>query len=198
MFSYYAENESSWPREAMRLTYIANHDSNSWEGTQYENFGEALPAFMALSFAGEGLPMLYNGQEACNAKRLEFFEKDPIDWSQGEDCTLGDLASRLIAFRKANPALANGQWGARMQQVVNDKPQQLFAWVRQQDGNKVVGLFNLSDKPVSAQLADGLAAGRYVDFADGSAIELKAGATVELPAWGYRLLSSGSSTAPRD
>ena len=182
----------------MRLTYIANHDSNSWEGTQYENFGEALPAFMALSFAGEGLPMLYNGQEACNAKRLEFFEKDPIDWSQGEGCTLGDLASRLIAFRKANPALGNGQWGARMQQVVNDKPQQLFAWVRQQDGNKVVGLFNLSEKPVSAQLADGLAAGRYVDFADGSAIELKAGTTVELPAWGYRLLSTGSSTAPRD
>ncbi|MAL27515.1 MAG: alpha-amlyase [Croceicoccus sp.] len=198
LFSYYAENESSWPREAMRLTYIANHDSNSWEGTQYENFGEALPAFMALSFAGEGLPMLYNGQEACNAKRLEFFEKDPIDWSQGEGCTLGDLASRLIAFRKANPALGNGQWGARMQQVVNDKPQQLFAWVRQQDGNKVVGLFNLSEKPVSAQLADGLAAGRYVDFADGSAIELKAGTTVELPAWGYRLLSTGSSTAPRD
>ncbi|GGD50468.1 alpha-amylase family glycosyl hydrolase [Croceicoccus pelagius] len=192
LFGYYAENQSNWPEEAMRLTYIANHDSNSWEGTQYENFGDALPAFMALSFTGEGLPMVYNGQEACNAKRLEFFEKDPIDWSQGEDCELGDLISDLITFRKANPVLANGQWGARMSQVVNDKPQQLFAWVRQEDGNKVVGLFNLSAKPVSAKLTDALAAGTYTEFRSGESVTIKDGDTVELPAWGYRLLSSGA------
>ncbi|WP_144096993.1 alpha-amylase family glycosyl hydrolase [Croceicoccus sediminis] len=192
LFGYYAENESNWPREAMRLTYIANHDSNAWEGTQYENFGDALPAFMALSFTGEGLPMVYNGQEACNAKRLEFFEKDTIDWSQGEDCQLGDLTRDLIAFRKANPALANGQWGARMQQVVNDKPKQLFAWVRQQDGNKVVGLFNLSAQPVRAKLADALAAGTYTEFGTGESVTIADEGTVTLPAWGYRLLSSGA------
>jgi len=192
LFGYYAENESLWPREAMRMTYIENHDSNAWEGTLYENYGDALPAMTALAFTGEGLPLIHNGQEACNAKRLEFFEKDPIDWSQGEDCAYGDLLARLIAFRDANPALANGQWGARMSQVVNDKPQQLFGWVRQQDGNKVVGLFNLSDRPVEAELADGLAAGTYVEFGSGDAVTIAAGDTVSLPAWGFRLLASGS------
>ena len=193
LFGYYAESESAWPKEAMRLTYIANHDSNAWEGTQYENFGEALPAFVALSFAGEGLPMIYNGQEACNAKRLEFFEKDAIDWSQGEGCDLDTLFKDLIAFKRANPALANSPWGARMSQVVSDKPEQLFAWVRQDGGNKVLGLFNLSAEPVTAKLADAHAAGNYEEFRTGAAVTIAPQDTVMLPPWGYRLMSSGGS-----
>lgn len=191
LFGYYAENESLWPREAMRMTYIENHDSNAWEGTLYENYGDALEALTALSFTGEGLPLIHNGQEACNAKRLEFFEKDPIDWSQGENCAYGRLLADLIAFRDANPALHNGKWGARMSQVVNDKPRQLFGWVRQQDGNKVVGLFNLSGEPVEATLADGLAAGTYRDFASGEEVTMTAGETVPLAPWEYRLMAHG-------
>ena len=190
LFGYYAESESAWPAEAMRLTYIANHDSNAWEGTQYENYGAALPAMIAFSFTGEGLPMIYNGQEACNAKRLEFFEKDPIDWSQREDCELGELFRDLIAFRRANPALENGQWGARMQQVVTDQPQRLFAWVRQEEGNKVLGLFNFSGEAVEAVLGDGLAAGTYRAFRTGEEQSFSAGDKVSLPAWGWQLYSA--------
>lgn len=190
LYGYYAENESNWPRQAMRLTYIANHDSNAWEGTQYENFGPALPAMIALSFTGEGMPMIYNGQEACNHKRLEFFEKDPIDWKQAEGCDLGSLFTDLIAFRKENPALANGQWGARMSKVENDKPQQLFSWVRQDNGNKVLGLFNLSARPVIATLSDAHGAGHYIEFRTGKNVIIAQGDTIELPAWGYRILAS--------
>ena len=190
-YGYYAENESLWPRQAMRMTYIENHDSNAWEGTIEENYGPALEAMTALSFTGEGLPLIHNGMEACNAKRLEFFERDPIDWDQDPDCQYGDLLKRLIAFRKANPALENGEWGAVMHKVENSAPEQLLAWVRQEDGNKVLGLFNMSDRPVSANFSDGLPNGRYVDFASGDAVSIGAGHTVQLPAWGYRLLSSG-------
>lgn len=190
-FTYYAEDESLWPAQSMRLTYIENHDSNAWEGTIYENYGPALAAMTALSFTHDGLPMIHNGQEACNAKRLDFFERDPIDWSQGEDCAYGQLLADLIAFRDANPALHNGPWGAIVSQVVNDNPQQLFGFVRQQDGNKVLALFNLSGEPVEATLADGLAAGTYSEFQTGNAVTLAAGDTVSLPAWGFRLLSNG-------
>jgi glycosidase len=195
LYEYYAENESAWPKQAMRLTYIENHDSNSWEGTTRENFGPALEAFTALGFTGEGLSMVYSGQEACNAHRLAFFDKDPIDWKQGENCAYGKLLHDLIAFRKANPALANGKWGARMEKLDSDKPGQLFAWVRRQDGNEVVGLFNLSASPVSARLADAHAAGDYTAFGSGEAVTLKAGDTVTLPAWGFRLLSRGAAAA---
>ena len=191
LFGYYAESESAWPKEAMRMTYTANHDSNAWEGTQYENFGDALPTFIALSFTGEGLPMIYNGQEDCNAKRLEFFEKDPIDWSQAEGCELDELFRDLIAFKRANPVLANSPWGARMSQVVSDKPEQLFAWVRQEGENKVLGLFNLSGEPVTATLAYAHGAGTYTEFRTGQSVTIAPQGTVTLPAWGYRLMSSG-------
>lgn len=190
LYGYYAENESLWPRQAMRLTYIENHDSNAWEGTIYENYGPALEAMTALAFAGEGLAMVHNGQEACNAKRLEFFEKDPIDWSQGRDCQYGELLKQLIAFRTENPALHNGKWGARMHKVEHSAPEQLFAWVRQQDGNKVLGLFNLTGRPVSAVLRDGLPAGTYREFGSGEEVTIAAGDTIALPAWGWRLLAS--------
>ena len=192
LYGYYAENESAWPREAMRLTYIENHDSNAWEGTQYENYGDALPAFIALSFTGEGLAMVHNGQEACNAKRLEFFEKDAIDWSRLEACDVGALVKDLIAFRRANPALANGQWGARMSQVLTDNPKQVFAWVREADGNKVFGLFNLSDRPVTAKLTDAHAAGEYTPFRGDAAARFAAGSEIALEPWEYRLFSSGA------
>jgi glycosidase len=194
MNGYYAENESVWPHAAMRLTYIENHDSNAWEGTQYENFGAALPAMIAFSFTGEGLPMIHNGQEACNAKRLAFFEKDAINWTQkgpdGKDCNLANLFRDLIAFRKANPALANGKWGARMQKVTTDQPAQLFGWVRQKDGNKVTGLFNLSPKPVTAKLTSAIADGQYTRFGGGTQT-LKSGEEVTLGPWEYRLYAAG-------
>ena len=189
-YGYYAENESLWPRQAMRMTYIENHDSNAWEGTIYENYGAALEAMTALSFTGEGLPLIHNGMESCNAKRLEFFERDPIDWAQDPDCSYGALLRDLIAFRTANPALHNGKWGARMHKIENSAPEQLLGWVRQQEGNKVVGLFNLSGRPVSAVLSDGIAAGIYTGFREEGAVTLEAGDTVELPAWGFRLLSA--------
>ncbi|GGD66140.1 DUF3459 domain-containing protein [Erythrobacter arachoides] len=190
-FGYYAEDESLWPREAMRLTYIENHDSNAWEGTMEENYGPALEAMTALSFTHDGLPLIHNGQEACNTKRLEFFEKDPIDWSQGRNCAYGTLLRDLIAFRDANPALANGQWGATMQQVVTDRPQQIFGFVREADGNKVLALFNFSDEPVTATLADGLAAGEYRTFGSNEMATIASGDTVTLAAWGYSLFARG-------
>ncbi len=190
-YGYYAENESLWPRKAMRLTYIENHDSNAWEGTMAENYGPALDAMTALAFTGEGLPLVHNGMEACNARRLAFFEKDPIDWSQNEGCAYGTLLKDLIAFRKANPALANGQWGAVMQKLETDKPQQVLAWTRSEGANKVVGLFNFSGEPVSVTPTSALADGSYVAFASGDRVTLAEGTAVELPAWGYLLLSSG-------
>ena len=189
-YGYYSENESAWPKEAMRMTYIANHDSNAWEGTQYENFGAALPAMIALSFTGEGLPTIYNGQEACNSKRLEFFERDPIDWSQAKGCELTDLFRNLIAFRDANPALHNAPWSARMIKVESDQPKQVLSWVRQKDGNKVLGLFNFSDQPVNVGFLSTLQNGTYRDFATGLPTDIDSETKVALAPWHYKLMAT--------
>jgi glycosidase len=188
-YGYYAENESLWPRKAMRMTYIENHDSNAWDGTMEESYGPALEAMTALSFTGEGLPLIHNGMEACNAKRLEFFEKDPIDWSGRRNCDYGTLLYDLIAFRKANPALANGEWGARMHKLETDRPEQVFAWVRRADGNRVVGLFNFSGNAVNVTPTSALGDGSYDAFGRDEQVTIKQGIAIDLPAWGYLLLS---------
>ncbi|MEZ5681818.1 MAG: alpha-amylase family glycosyl hydrolase [Erythrobacter sp.] len=189
-YGYYAENESLWPREAMRLTYIENHDSNAWEGTMDENYGPALAAMTALSFTGQGLPLIHNGMEACNAKRLEFFEKDAIDWSQGAACDYGALLKELIAFRKANPVLNNGQWGGVMHKLETDRPQQVFAWARQGESEKVVGLFNFSDKPARVTIVSALADGTYAEFRGAEDVKLAKGDALDMPPWSFRLLAA--------
>jgi len=80
LYGYYSANESAWPAAAMRMVFTENHDLNSWDGSAPERFGPALEAAIVLSFVSEGMPLIYNGQEARNEKRLEFFEKDPIAW----------------------------------------------------------------------------------------------------------------------
>lgn len=189
-YGFWGEQESTWPAEAMRMPYIENHDSNAWEGTQYENFGAGLETMIALSFASDGIPLIHNGQEACNKKRLAFFEKDAIDWTQSEGCNLGALYSRLIAFKRANRALSNGKWGGRMQKVENDAPQQIFSFVRQKAGNKVIGIFNLSGKAVTFQLTSGLASGRYRDWDGGQKIQVETNKPMTLGSWEYRLFAA--------
>jgi 1,4-alpha-glucan branching enzyme len=189
MYGFYSGHESSWPHEAIRMNFTENHDKNAWEATQYEAFGDGLEAAIALSFIAEGIPMIHNGQEACNKKRLEFFEKDAINWAQGKDCELEALFTKLAAFKSANPALWNGRWGATMAKVDNSAPEQLFSFIRNGKGNSVFAAFNLSAKPVTAKLSDAHAKGEYKSFADGSAVTLDAGSEIKLEPWGWVVLS---------
>ena len=91
------------------MTFVSNHDKNAWDGTEFEQFGEGLHAAMVLSVLGEGMPLIYNGQEAGSAKRLAFFEKDPIEWQEHEN---GNFYAKLIALKKSHSALHNAHWGA--------------------------------------------------------------------------------------
>lgn len=79
-----------------------------------------------------------------------------------------------------------------MQKVENSAPEQLLSWVRQKDGNKVLGLFIMSDKPVSATPNSGLPVGTYAEFPLRREVTIAEDETIELPAWGWRLFASGS------
>lgn len=184
LYTYYAWNRKFYPREAYRLLYTTNHDKNAWEGTEFEIFGPALDAVSVLSFISEGMPMIYNGQEAGNRRRLAFFERDPISW---QDAPQAALYRQLIALKKGNTALWNGADGAVMQQVPNDAPKQVFSFVRGNGRDKVVAVFNLSAKPAEVRLQGLRHAGSYSDFGSGAAVTLVDGSALSLPAWGYRV-----------
>jgi glycosidase len=189
LFGYYSENESAWPAGAMRMVYAENHDQNAWHGTQFEMFGPALDNTIVLSFVGEGIPLIYNGQEAGNPKRLEFFEKDPIAWREHR---LGGLFKNLIALKSRNRALWNAPWGARMVGVVNSAPSKVFSFVRQKDGHRVFAVFNLSSQKQRVTFKEKLHHGRYRDFANGRPVVIDAASVEQLAPWSYRLLTTES------
>ncbi|HBI01719.1 MAG TPA: alpha-amlyase, partial [Flavobacterium sp.] len=108
LYIYYSWNESFFPNNSIRMTFVSNHDKNAWEGTMWEQFGDGLEAAIVLSVVGDGMPLIYNGQEAGEPKRLAFFEKDPIIWKQHP---IGDLYKKLFTLMKQNTALWHAQWG---------------------------------------------------------------------------------------
>jgi glycosidase len=181
---YHYTDENSWPDDAMRMLFVSNHDKNSWEGTQFEAFGDALENAIVLSVVSKGMPLIYNGQEAGNTKRLAFFDKDPIEWREHP---IGDLYRRLIALKKANSALWNGHWGAGMIQVVNSAPKQVFSFVRANDRNKVFAVFNFSAEAQKVTFEDSLYHGRYRDFDGGDEQTLGSDLVLDMPAWSYRV-----------
>ena len=96
-----------------RMIYTANHDSNSWHGSCAELYG-GLGAFKAMATLAAllpGMPLVYSGQESFFEKRLQFFQKDPIDW---KDRPLEGFYRTLLHLRKTHPALALGRAGGAL------------------------------------------------------------------------------------
>ena len=184
LFNYYSWNESAYPKDAYRMTYISNHDVNSWENTQFEAFGDGLEAAIVLSVVGEGLPLLYNGQEAGNPKRLEFFEKDPIDWRPHP---IGDLYKKLFALKKANTALWNGRWGATMIRAWNTAPDHVFSFVRGNEDDKVFAMMNFSDASQTVTFSQAPFEGAYTEYFSGSDVDIDSEFEVSLDPWDYRV-----------
>lgn len=188
LFGFYSEHESAWPKAAMRMTYTENHDQNAWEGTEFERFGPGLANAIVLSFVGEGMPLIYNGQEAGNERRLKFFEKDPIVW---RDHPNADLFRRLIAFRKAHPALANAPWGGTMVPVVNTAPHKVLSFVRARGRDRVFAIFNMSGDARTVGFTDGPVKGRWREWGSDRAVTIGDGGTIDLAPWSYRILTDG-------
>lgn len=186
LFIYYSWNESAFPPDSMRMTFVTNHDKNAWEGTEFEQFGKGLEPAIVLSLVGEGMPMIYNGQEAGNARRLQFFEKDEVAW---KDHANGQLYKKLFALKKKNTALWNGHWGATMIAVPNSAPDKVLSFVRRTDADKVFAVLNFSDQPQTVMFKETLHHGKYIDYFAGEAVELDAATRLELKAWGYRILT---------
>jgi glycosidase len=182
---YYAWNEKAFPADIMRMMFVSNHDKNSWEGTEFEQFGDALDAAIVLSVVGDGMPLIYSGQEAGNDKRLEFFERDPITWREHPQ---GELYRRLFALKRTNTALWNAHWGARMIAVPNTAGEGIFSFVRRNDQDKVFAIFNLSPDEHSVSFRESLCHGDYVDFFSGEKVPVKEFTTMRLAPWSYRLL----------
>jgi len=184
LFVYYSWNEKAYPHDAMRMTFVTNHDKNAWDGTEYELFGPGVEPAIVLSATGEGMPLIYGGQEAGNKRRLAFFDRDPIEW---RDHPIGGLYRKLLRLRKSNTVLHNGAWGARMIHVPNDHPDRVLSFVRQNSVDKVFVVINFSGTRREVEFTESLFAGTYRDLFEDVEVDLGADAVIDLEPWSYKV-----------
>lgn len=180
LFGYYAWNEKGFLDDSLRMLFVSNHDKNAWDGTQFEQFGEGLETAIVLSVVSEGMPLIYNGQESGNTKRLKFFDKDSIEW---KDHAIGDLYQKLLGLKKQNTALWNGNWGAKMTYIPNTSPTKVFSFVRHNDKDKVFATLNFSGERQSITFNESLQHGIYTEFFSNEQVEFLNSKTLQLEPW---------------
>lgn len=170
---------------AVPMYFTSNHDENSWNGTEFERMGDAARTFAALSYMLPGIPLIYSGQEAGFERRLEFFEKDSIDWNDRNGFTA--FYQSLNAFKKQNPALMSQGKGGVFTEISNSAPQQVWSFSRVKEGNEVVCVFNLSADDVTVTFGEDVPAAGFMAFpATETVVPAK---QMELKAWEYRVFS---------
>jgi glycosidase len=99
----------------------------------------------------QGQPLVYTGQEIGYNARFEFFEKDPVEAWEANEWT--DFYKSLIAMRHSNPALCAGERGGEIQ-YLEPQNENIMAFYREVEGNKVVAIFNLTASPQKVQFAE--------------------------------------------
>ena len=186
---YLERDDVKYPAPAMRLMFTSNHDENSWAGTEFERMGDAHKTFAALTFVlPKSQPLIYTGQEIGLNRRLEFFEKDSIeelvDLEYGKEYR--DFYKKLTSFRHNNSVLAAGANVAPVV-FVEEAPEAVLAFTRENEENKVLCIFNFSAEAQTLTLSEN-AAGNY-NCLCGETREYNAGDVVELEPWAYMLLA---------
>jgi alpha-amylase len=170
-----------------QLNYTQNHDENTWNGTEKELFGDGADCYTALTFTIEGMGMIYNGQEASLDKRLWFFNKDEIDWTNTPRTA---FFKTLIDLKHKNKALWNGQSGGVLQKLTTDADDKIYAFYRHKSEMNFVGIFNLSDKKVDFILRGGDATGHYENVFASKPQAVSDEMRMSLEPFGYLLLSN--------
>jgi glycosidase len=173
-------NDDIYPKTAFRMYFTTNHDENSWNGTEFERFGDGYKTFAVWAFTmDKSIPLIYSGQEEPNRKRLKFFVKDNIQWGKYEQAGFYSTLNRL---RRSTPALAAD---ALFSEINTAQATGVYAYLREKEGKKVLVLLNLSANAQKFSVPDRRIEGRARNVFAGADKSLKAGDEFNLEPWGY-------------
>lgn len=143
------------------LWFTTNHDENSWNGTEYEKYGDMAKALAVFSFTWNGMPMIYSGQELPNMKRLKFFDKDTIEWNGNN--LLHDFYKTLLALKTNNPALRAGDSAVVTHMLNTDAPNTILAYLRKNGNSEVLVLLNMSKEKLRFEIKDAAVTGHFAN-----------------------------------
>ncbi len=169
---------------SMRAWFTSNHDENTWNGTEYEKYGEIAKPLAVFSVTWNGVPLLYNGQELpLRTKRLEFFEKDPIPWTGNNE--LADFYKTLLNLKSNNPALRGGDSSVTTYMLQTTADDKVFAYLRKNGNDEVLTVLNMSKSPVNFTVNDQNLRGSFTEIFTKQQRTFSGNDSFELPVGGY-------------
>jgi len=154
--SVWAEQRRKYPRGTIELYFTSNHDENSWNKADYGTFPgrEHAPFAVFTQTMGDGVPLVYSGQEEPVRRPLKFFDRDPITFGKYERAK---FYQTLLELRQRNPALAAD---AAFRKVTVGDERAVYAYVREKAGKKVLVILNFSNKPQTISVKEKALLGR--------------------------------------
>ena len=170
---------SQYPNNGKKLFFTTNHDENSWNGTEYEKYGNAAKAFAVFTCTwGRGLPLIYSGQENPNFRRLKFFDKDVIDWQPQPQ--LHQFYKTLLSLHKTN-AVASGE---TFNLPTNNK--YVMAFLRKKEAEVVLVILNFSnEEKIKLTVEHDWLKGQFTNVFSGLEFAFRGKETFELMGYDY-------------
>ena len=152
---------SQYPSGCSKLYFTSNHDENSWNGTEYEKYGDAAKVMAMFTATWNGIPLVYSGQELPNHKRLKFFDKDLIEWN-GTTPSLHEFYKNLLHLSVLD-AIHSGETF-----ILPTQHQNVVAYLRIGNSSKVLVLLNFGyETKVRVEIAHEKLSGAYHHFQSG-------------------------------
>ena len=191
------KEERQWPRGALHLRFIDNHD----ERRAIARFGEpATLAGAALMLTLDGVPLLYNGMEVGDTTESgapALFERLPIFWPIAERRPeFPRFYKEMLALRRNSSPLRRGS----LSWIRNSDEKRLVSFARRSKTEEAVVVINFSSSPFSGVVE--IEGTGFVEIGPDRAAPLPTGAppsaatahkrgvalpAISLDAWGYRI-----------
>ncbi len=179
------QQKQEFPEYTYRMNFTSNHDENSWNGTAFERYGDALRVMSALMFVLPDMPLIYSGQEAGLNKSLAFFEKDLIEW---KDSPWFEFYKKLIHLKKQNQALWNGRAGGEVE-FIPDLHEKVLTFYRQKDSSICLFVANMSPEKVEFELESDVLNRPLTDFFSGETLNQGNKWKLSLNPWDFKILT---------
>jgi glycosidase len=178
--SLYVVLEKYKKAPGMKAWFTTNHDENSWNGTEYEKYGDAAKALAVFSCTWSGLPLIYSGQEMPNLKRLKFFDKDVIEWNSKYE--LQDFYKTLLTLHSNHPALiaTNG-----VVEIKTSDDAHIFSYLRKAGNKEVLVLLNLSPGRLRFDILDNAVNGLFKNVFSAAQNDFTTEKSFEMAGWEF-------------
>jgi glycosidase len=166
----------------MRAWFTSNHDENSWNGTEYEKYGDMAKTLAVFSITWNGIPLIYSGQELPNKKRIQFFDKDTMQWTGYNE--LHDFYKTLLNLHTNNPALCSGDPTVQTFRIKTTDRKHVFAYLRKKGNYEVLVILNLSSRnDLYFDITDENLKGIYKNVFTGTFNDFATATSFEMQSW---------------